>query len=139
MPVSCDIAYVTSPDDGAQKKRLLELEPHEELGPIALRRYSDIDNGDGDGAEEEDEEDEDDDDIYSEHDDTSPITFTVTSPSPPSNMTIVRVGPDDALQLQKIASLLGSAQKLVTVAGAGISTNAGIPTRTFAPSKDFTP
>lgn len=42
-------------------------------------------------------------------------------------MTIVRVGPDDALQLQKIASLLGSAQKLVTVAGAGISTNAGIP------------
>ncbi|KAK4097195.1 DHS-like NAD/FAD-binding domain-containing protein [Parathielavia hyrcaniae] len=42
-------------------------------------------------------------------------------------MTITRVQPDDHHHLQKIAKLLVAASKIVTVTGAGISTNAGIP------------
>jgi hypothetical protein len=42
-------------------------------------------------------------------------------------MTIAHVLPDDHHHLQSIANLLGAASKIVTVTGAGISTNAGIP------------
>ena len=42
-------------------------------------------------------------------------------------MAITHVRPDDRLPLQSIASLFGAASKIVTVTGAGISTNAGIP------------
>ncbi|KAK4206225.1 DHS-like NAD/FAD-binding domain-containing protein [Rhypophila decipiens] len=40
---------------------------------------------------------------------------------------ITHVYPDDDHHLQTIANLLGAASKIVTLAGAGISTNAGIP------------
>jgi len=42
-------------------------------------------------------------------------------------MTITDVQPNDHHHLQSIADLLGAASKIVTVTGAGISTNAGIP------------
>ncbi|KAK3370951.1 DHS-like NAD/FAD-binding domain-containing protein [Lasiosphaeria ovina] len=42
-------------------------------------------------------------------------------------MAIIHVRPDDRLHLESIASLFGAASKIVTVTGAGISTNAGIP------------
>ncbi|KAL2258132.1 hypothetical protein VTK26DRAFT_8681 [Humicola hyalothermophila] len=42
-------------------------------------------------------------------------------------MAITYVRPNDHHHLQNIANLLGAASKIVTVTGAGISTNAGIP------------
>ncbi|KAL2168374.1 hypothetical protein VTG60DRAFT_7353 [Thermothelomyces hinnuleus] len=42
-------------------------------------------------------------------------------------MAITHVRPNDDHHLQKIANLLGAVSKIVTVTGAGISTNAGIP------------
>ncbi|KAK4095786.1 DHS-like NAD/FAD-binding domain-containing protein [Parathielavia hyrcaniae] len=42
-------------------------------------------------------------------------------------MAIIHVRPGDRLHLKSIASLFGAASKIVTVTGAGISTNAGIP------------
>jgi len=42
-------------------------------------------------------------------------------------MAIIHVRPDDRLHLESIASLFGAASKIVTITGAGISTNAGIP------------
>lgn len=49
-------------------------------------------------------------------------------------MTLTRVQPDDHHHLQKIAKLLVAASKIVTVTGAGISTNAGIPVSTTTSS-----
>ncbi|KAL2129654.1 hypothetical protein VTI74DRAFT_7488 [Chaetomium olivicolor] len=42
-------------------------------------------------------------------------------------MTVTRVRPKDHNHLQNIANLLGAASKIVTVTGAGNSTNAGVP------------
>ncbi|KAK3377681.1 DHS-like NAD/FAD-binding domain-containing protein [Podospora didyma] len=42
-------------------------------------------------------------------------------------MTIIHVRPNDCVRLQSIASLFSAEAKVVTVTGAGISTNAGIP------------
>lgn len=42
-------------------------------------------------------------------------------------MAITYVRPDDRLHLQSIASLFSAASKIVTVTGAGISTNTSIP------------
>lgn len=44
-------------------------------------------------------------------------------------MAIIHLQLEDRLHLQSIASLFGAASKIVTIAGAGISTNAGIPVR----------
>jgi len=44
-------------------------------------------------------------------------------------MAIIHVQMDDGVHLQSIANLLSAASKIVTVTGAGISTNAGIPVR----------
>jgi hypothetical protein len=48
-------------------------------------------------------------------------------------MTIIHVRPNDDLRLQGIASLFNGARKVVTVTGAGISTNAGIPVSIISP------
>jgi hypothetical protein len=52
-------------------------------------------------------------------------------------MAITHVRQDGHDHLQRIADLLGTASKIVTVTGAGISTNAGIPVSITSPS--FTP
>lgn len=52
-------------------------------------------------------------------------------------MAITHVRPDDGLHLQSIASLFGATSKIVTVTGAGISTNAGIPVRIPASLPDY--
>ena len=75
------------------------------------------------------------------------------SPLPRCKMTITRVQPNDHHHLQSIADLLATVSKIVTVTGAGISTNAGIPVsintlvsyifltilRTFDRKRAFTP
>ena len=60
---------------------------------------------------------------------TEPLSLTISYRLPPSQckMTITHVRPNDHHHLQEISDVLGAKSKIVTVTGAGISTNAGIP------------
>ncbi|KAM7209800.1 DHS-like NAD/FAD-binding domain containing protein [Rhypophila decipiens] len=59
---------------------------------------------------------------------TDPLSLTTSRRSPLSRCKMItHVHPNDYHHLQTIPNLLGTASNIVTLAGAGISTNAGIP------------